>query len=85
MQELKGTVTENTKVADLSAEGGTAPYTFSLEETQDYADFQIVGTVVQAKNQLTGPITKNITVKATDSKQKTKTQTAQIEIQTGDE
>lgn len=74
-------VEANTKVADLSTTGGTAPYTYSLKEsTGDNAEFKINGTEVQANAQIAAADTKNITVVATDSKQKTKEANAEIVI-----
>ena len=79
--ELEAPVEANTKVADLSTTGGTAPYTYTLKEsTGDNAEFKISGTEVQANAQIATATTKNITVIVTDSKQKTKEATAQIEI-----
>ena len=79
--ELEAPVTANTKVADLSATGGTAPYTYSLKDsTGDNAEFKISGTEVQASAEIATATTKNITVIVTDSNQKTKEATAQIEI-----
>lgn len=61
--------------------GGTAPYTYTLKEsTGDNAEFKISGTEVQANAEIATAGTKNITVVVTDSKQKTKEATAQIEI-----
>ena len=61
--------------------GGTAPYTYTLKEsTGDNTEFKISGTEVQANAQIATDGTKNITVVVTDSKQKTKEATAQIEI-----
>ena len=61
--------------------GGTAPYTYTLKEsTGDNAEFKISGTEVQANAEIATAGTKNITVVVTDSKQKTKEDTAQIEI-----
>lgn len=74
-------VEANTKVADLSTTGGTEPYTYSLKaDTGDNVEFKISGTEVQANTQIATAATKNITVIVTDSKQKTKEATAQIEI-----
>lgn len=68
-------------MADLSATGGTAPYTYSLKaSTGDNAEFKISGTEVKALSQIATAGNKNITVIVTDSKQKTKEATAQIEI-----
>ena len=65
----------------MSAIGGTAPYTYSLKDsTGDNAEFKISGTEVQANAQIATAGTKNITIIVTDSKQKTKEASAQIEI-----
>lgn len=61
--------------------GGTAPYAYTLKEsTGDNAEFKINGTEVQVNAQIATAGSKNITVVVTDSKQKTKEATAQIEI-----
>ena len=81
VNNLETPVTADTKVADLSVTGGTAPYTYSLKaSTGDNAEFKISGTEVQANAEIATAGTKNITVIVTDSKQKTKEATAQIEI-----
>ena len=68
-------------MADLSATGGTAPYTYSLKEsTGDNSEFKINGTEVHTNAQIATSGNKSITVIVTDSKQKTKEATAQIEI-----
>ena len=68
-------------MADLSATGGTAPYAYSLKDsTGDNAEFKISGTEVKANAQIATAGNKSITVIVTDSKQKTKEATAQIEI-----
>lgn len=81
VDSLEAPVSADTKVADLSATGGTAPYTYSLKEsTGDNAEFKISGTEVQAVAEIATAGNKSITVIVTDSKQKTKEATAQIEI-----
>ena len=81
MESLTAPLTVGTKVVDLSTEGGTAPYTYSLKaSTQDNDGFQINGTEVQVKTQIDEEATKNITVTVTDSKGKTKEATAQINV-----
>lgn len=78
---LEVPVEANTKVADLSVTGGTAPYTYSLKaDTGDNAEFKISGAEVQANVQIATAGNKSITVIVTDSKQKTKEATAQINI-----
>lgn len=68
-------------MADLSATGGTSPYTYKLkEETGDNAEFKISENEVLANAQIATDGNKNITVVVTDSKGKTKEATAQIEI-----
>ena len=74
-------VAADTKVADLSTTGGTAPYTYTLKEsTGDNAEFKINGTEVQVSAEIATADTKNITVIVTDSKQKTKEASVEIEI-----
>lgn len=74
-------VAADTKVADLSTTGGTAPYTYTLKEsTGDNAEFKINGTEVQASAEIETADIKNITVIVTDSKQKTKEASVEIEI-----
>ena len=67
-----------TKVADLSATGGTEPITYEVETGK--TSFEVSGTEVKAKEQLTGPTNKSLSVKATDSKGKTKTASTTINI-----
>ena len=76
--ELKGTIEIGTKVADLSATGGTEPITYEVETGK--TSFEVSGTEVKAKEQLTGPTNKSLSVKATDSKGKTKTASTTINI-----
>lgn len=81
MEGLKAPLAVDTKVADLSTTGGTAPYTYALKEsTGDNAEFKISGTQVLVSTQIAEAENKNITVVVTDSKQKTKEATAQITI-----
>ncbi len=78
VSELKGTIEIGTKVADLSATGGTEPITYEVETGK--TSFEVSGTEVKAKEQLTGPTNKSLSVKATDSKGKTKTASTTINI-----
>lgn len=81
VEELEVPVAVDTKVAELSATGGTAPYTYSLKDsTGDNSEFKISGTEVQANAEISTAGNKSITVIVTDSKKKTKEATAQIEI-----
>lgn len=78
---MEAPVSSDTKVADLSATGGTEPYTYSLKaSTGDNSEFKISGTEVHTSAEIATAGNKNITVIVTDSKQKTKEATAQIEI-----
>ena len=66
-------VETDTKVADLSTTGGTAPYTYSLKASiGDNAEFKISGTEVQAAAQIATAGNKNITVVVTDSKSRSR-------------
>ena len=70
--ELKEPVAVDTKVASLSAEGGTPAYTFELAGEKDDSKFKIEGTEVKAAEELNkGEYT--IKVKVVDSKEKEKT------------
>lgn len=70
-----------TKVATLSATGGTGTITYSLKaSTGDNASFQIVGDEVQVKTKIESAGNKTITVVATDTKSKTKEATQTITI-----
>ena len=81
VEDLTAPVEANTKVADLSATGGTSPYTYTLkEETGDNAEFKISENEVQTNTQIATAGNKNITVVVTDSKGKTNEATAQIVI-----
>ena len=81
VESLQAPLEVGTKVADLSAEGGTSPYTFTLKnDTGDNAEFQINNSEVQVKTKIEVGENKNITVIATDSKGKTKEATSEIEI-----
>lgn len=70
-QDLKEPVVVDSKVASLSAEGGTPDYTYSLAGGTDDEKFKIESAEVKAKEQLTQN-TYTIKVKVTDSKSKEK-------------
>ena len=76
---LKATLEIDAKIADLSATGGTQPITYTLEGSSE--NFKVEGTQIKAKKQITDAVTESVTVKATDSKQKTKTATKEIKIE----
>ena len=78
---LKATLEMDTKIAELSATGGTAPIIYSLEGSSD--NFKVEGSQIKAKKQITEAVTESVTIKATDSKQKTKTATKEIKIEAG--
>ena len=81
VHNLTAPIEADTKVAELNVTGGTAPYTYSLKEsTGDNAEFKISGTEVQVSAEIATADTKTITVIVTDSKQKTKEESAEIEI-----
>ena len=78
---LKATLEIDAKIAELSATGGTAPIIYSLEGSSD--NFKVEGSQIKAKKQITEAVTESVTIKATDSKQKTKTATKEIKIEAG--
>ena len=81
VSDLNAPLTVDTVVANLSTEGGIAPYTYSLKaDTQDNAEFKIDGTTVKVGTQIDSAGNKNITVVVTDKNNKTKEQTAEIVI-----
>ena len=81
VSDLNAPLTVDTVVANLSAEGGIAPYTYTLKaETGDNAEFKIDGTTVKVGTQIDSAGNKNITVVVTDKNNKTKEQTAEIVI-----
>ena len=75
---LKAPIVEGQKVATISVVGGTQPYTYKLNGQSD--NFKVVGTEVQASKQIDETVNESVTVTVTDSKQKTKDGTAQINI-----
>lgn len=78
---LQAPLAVGTKVATLSATGGTGAITYSLKaSTGDNDEFQIAGDEVQVKTQIASAGNKSITVVATDTKSKTKETTATITI-----
>lgn len=77
---LTAPLTVDTLVANLSTDGGIAPYTYSIKEENDYADFKIDGTTVKVATQIDSEGTKNITVVVTDKNSKTFEQPAEISI-----
>lgn len=68
----------DTKVADLSATGGTGAITYSL--TSQSSNFKVEGSEVKTAKQIDEEVTESITVKATDTKGKTKDATKEIKI-----
>lgn len=55
----------NAKVADIVASGGTSPYSYSLVEGDEF--FQISGTEVLVKEEMTSENLQSFAVKVTDS------------------
>lgn len=79
--ELTAPIEAETVVANLSAQGGIAPYTYSLKgDTGDNAEFKIDGTTVKTVGSIDAEATKNITVVVTDKNGSTKEQSAEITI-----
>lgn len=69
-----------TKVADLSVSGGTEPFVYSLPvSTGDNDMFEVSNNTILVKTKLEELKTYNITVEVTDSNEKSKTNTANIE------
>ena len=84
LQEGNANVNADAVVATLSAEGGTSPFTYSLEADEtngvDNTSFKIDGTNVKVNET---PLTEKeykINVKVTDSKGKTFTNHATISV-----
>lgn len=68
-----------TKIADISVSGGTEPYSYELPAgIQDNDLMEITGTEVKVKTRLTELKEYDITVKVTDSEEKTKEGTCTI-------
>lgn len=79
--ELTAPIEAETVVANLSAQGGIAPYTYSLKgDTGDNAEFKIDGTTVKTVGSIDAEATKSITVVVTDKNGSTKEQSAEITI-----
>ena len=84
LQEGNANVNADAVVATLSAEGGTSPFTYTLEADEtngaDNASFKIDGSNVKVN---TTPLTQKeykINIKVTDSKGKTFTNHATISV-----
>lgn len=75
---MQAPVVADTKVADLSATGGTGAITYTLEGQSK--NFKVEGSEVKTAKQIDGEVTESITVKATDTKGKTKNATKEIKI-----
>ena len=65
LTDSKVTYLANDKVADIIVANGTEPYTYTLATGSDY--FQIVGTEVQVKDNMTLDNVQTFSVTATDS------------------
>ena len=70
-KSLIAPVTQDIKVASLSAEGGTPEITYTLEDSEDKASFKIDGSEIKAASELQAKEYK-VKVKATDTKGKEK-------------
>lgn len=77
---LKVPLAVDTLVANLTAEGGIAPYTYSIKSGGDAASFKVDGTTIKVATQIDSEGTKNITVVVTDKNNKTKEQATEISI-----
>ena len=89
MQEGNANVNADAVVATLSAQGGTSPFTYTLEPDEtngvDNTSFKIEGSDVKVN---TTPLTQKdykINVKVTDTKGKTFTNHATISVATAAE
>ena len=81
VNSLTAPVPTETVVANLSAQGGISPYTYSLKaSTGDNAEFKIENDTVKNISSIDSEATKSITVIVTDVNNKTKEQTAQITV-----
>lgn len=79
VDDLKVPVAANTVVANLTTQGGTSPYIYSLKpDTEDNSEFVIENDTVKTALDIDFEVTKNITVIVTDANNMTKEQTAQI-------
>lgn len=81
MENLEAPLEIDTKIADLSATGGTSPYTYTLKEgVADNTEFKIYNEEVQVKTKIEAGATKNITVVVTDKNGKQKETIKEITI-----
>lgn len=70
---LTAPVASNTLIANITTEGGTAPITYSLPAGVSNNDsFQISGSTIESKGEITQAGSYGVVVKATDSQGKTK-------------
>ncbi len=76
---LNAPISAETKVADLAATGGIAPYTYSLKTTGDHASFKIDGATIKAKAELSAK-GYTLTVVVTDKNKTVKEQATTITV-----